>query len=260
MNVPLGMWRSRTPVRRGHIDPPNYAPTSERRIGNGPSTVEGRISEAAGDIHYRDNNPQLQPGMLVILNRSPYRIVEIREKPDDLWPAKYEEAWDRAVDLRQRYGPDKEPMQRSTWRDRPVNVVVVPDGGGPEEHRVGPASYVWNVLPEHYAVCRSCGELPPCSEELMDKAVGQQMVKSELLMAIPAGNCMGCGEGISARQKTVAFPGPNLWRPDLPAGTARFHARGECSHWVGQYRAQWQEQSAPATDGQPALFGEDTAA
>lgn len=254
MNVPLGNWRSRTPTRRGHI-----APSSERRIGSGPSTVEGRISEAAGDIHYRENNPQLRPGMLVILNRAPYRVVEIREEPDDLWPANYEAAWEEAVDLRQRYGHGQEPLQRSTWRDRPMNVIVVPDGGGAEEHRMGPASYVWQVLPEHYAVCRSCGELPPCSEELTDKAVDVQMVKSELLMAIPAGNCMGCGEGISARQKTVGFPGANLWRPDLPAGTARFHARQECSQWVDRYRRQWQPQSVPVGSEQPALFGEEAA-
>ena len=242
--IPAARWRSRTPVRRSHIDPINLAPTSERRIGNGPSTVEGRMSEAAHDIHYRDNNPHLQPGMLVILNRTPYRIVEIREKPDDLWPATYEAAWESTVDLWQRYGHGKEP-QRATWRDRPVNVIVVPEGGGEEEHRVGPASYVWNVLPEHYAVCRSCGELPPCSEELLDKTVGQQMVKSELLMAIPAGACMGCGETISGRQKVVAFPGPNLWRPDLADGTVRFHARQECDTWVSRYRAQWEAVGKP---------------
>jgi hypothetical protein len=225
---------------------------SEVRIGNGPSTVEGRIQEAEYDRRRREHNIHLQPGMLVILNRAPYRIVEIREKPDDLWPARFEELWSKALDGWRRYGRGKEP-QRATWRDRPVNVVVVPDGGGPVEHRIGRASYVWDVLPEHYAVCRSCGELPPCREEELDKVVGTQLAKSERLMAIPAGNCMGCGEGISHRQKSERFPGPNLWRPDLAEGTARFHARRECAHWVDRYREQWKVQEAPVAAVQVGL-------
>lgn len=243
--VDSNMWRSRTPVRRGHIDPPLNRPTAEVRIGPGPSTVEGRIREYRYDEQSRDQNVHLQPGMIVILGRAPYRIIEIREKPEDLWPAAFEAAWERAVETRERYRPEMGPLERSTWPGRPLNVVVVPDGGGAEQHRVGPASYVWNVLPEHYAVCRSCGELPPCRDEEIEKETATRMTETLRLMAIQPGACMGCGETIGGRQKQVAFPGPNLWRPDLPDGTVRFHARGECDGWVRQYRQQWEAAGKP---------------
>lgn len=239
--IPTGQtWRSRTPVRRGHIDPPNFG-----RSIDTPSTVQGRHNQADFEHRQRENNPQLRPGMVVILNRAPYRIVEIREKPDDLWPEKYETAWKAEFDEWARTPTDKPAPQRSTCRYRPVNVVVVPDGGGAEEHRVGPASHVFDVLPEHYAVCRSCGELPPCREEEVEKATAAGMTKALRIMAIQPGACMGCGETISGRQKAVSFPGPNLWRPDLADGSVRFHARSECESWVSQYRKQWQAAGRP---------------
>lgn len=244
-------WRSRTPVRRGHIDPPKLGGCIDQG-----STVQRRIEIADFRRQTDRLNPQLQPGMIVILGRRPYRVVEIREKPDDLWPARYEQRWEDAINEWRLHGRGEEP-QRATWRHRPVNVVVVPDGGGEEEHRLGPASFVFDVLPEHYAVCRSCGELPPCREEQLNRAVDRQIINAERLMSIPAGNCMGCGEGISSRQKTVGFPGANLWRPDLPEGSARFHARGECSDWVGEYRAQWEKQNGQVEAEQQALFGEE---
>lgn len=244
MRIPIdtinGFWRSRTPTSRGHIDPVTLG-----RIIDTPSTVEGRHNRADFERRQREQNPQLRPGMVVILSRAPYRIVEIREKPDDLWPEKYEAAWKAEFDEWARTPTDKPAPQRSTWRHRPVNVVVVPDGGGTEEHRVGPASYVFDVLPEHYAVCVRCGELPPCREEEVDREVDKQVAKSDRLMSIQPGACMGCGETISSRQKTVSFPGPNLWRPDLADGTVRFHARSECSHWVYAYRGQWEDAGKP---------------
>jgi hypothetical protein len=255
MSVPLGRWRSRTPVRRGSVD----APTWGRSIIDTGSTVQRRHELADFERQQRENNPQLAPGMLVIHERAACRIVEIREYPTDLWPQQYQDRWGQQFQWWLNDPRDRPQPEKATWQDRPVVIVLEPDGGGEARHRLFRASRDWDVLPEHYAVCRSCGELPPCRDELMDEAVDRQMVKSELLMSIPAGNCMGCGEAISARQKTVDFPGPNLWRPDLPAGTARFHARGECSHWVDRYRAQWQAPGTPASEEQPALFGEEGA-
>ncbi|MFJ9771196.1 hypothetical protein ACIRVF_08125 [Kitasatospora sp. NPDC101157] len=261
-SLPTARWRSRTPTRSGHIDPPNWRPMSETRIGNnGPSTVAGRVEEAEHDRRRREHNVHLQPGTLVIRDRAPYRIVEIREQPHDLWPEKFEHYWRLHHDLWAANPGSRPEPTRETWRDRPVVVVLTPDGGGEERHMIGPASHDWPVLPEHYAVCRSCGELPPCREEELDRVVSAQLAKSERLLAIPAGNCMGCGEAISSRQKSVRFPGPNLWRPDLAAGTARFHARGECAHWVDAYRGQWIALGAPASAEQPALpLGEGDAA
>ncbi|MEU4296386.1 hypothetical protein [Kitasatospora aureofaciens] len=260
VNNPGSHWRSRTPTRSGHVDPLNWRPMSEVRIGNGPSTVEGRLREAEYDRRRREHNVQLQPGTLVIHDRAPYRVVEVREHPHDLWPEKFEHYWQLHHDLWAANPGNRPEPTRAAWRDRPVVVVLAPDGGGKERHLVGPASHDWPVLPEHYAVCRSCGELPPCREEELDAAVGAQLALSGRLLSIPAGNCMGCGEGISSRQKSVRFPGPNLWRPDLPEGTARVHARKECSDWVDRYQAQRKAQGAPVGVEQPALpLGGDAA-
>ena len=243
--IPAATWRSRTPIRRGHFDKPNWRPRSEGRIGNGPSTVEGRISEKLSDEQRRDNNPHLQPGMLVIHKRAPHRIVETHEIAPDLWPQAYKDRWDEQFSWWMRDTQDRPQPELETWPYRPVMVVLMPDGGGKEIHLKGPASFVWDVLPEHYAVCRSCGELPPCREEEIDKVTGRQMAETLRLMAIRPGACMGCGETIGGRQKQVAFPGANLWRPDLADGTVRFHARQECGDWVRRYRTRWEAAGRP---------------
>lgn len=243
--IPGPQWRSRTPVRRGHFEARTWKASSENRIGSGPSTVDGRVREQLHDEERREHNPQLKPGMLVIHKRRARRIIETREHPTDLWPQQYQDAWEQQFqswlnDPRDRPQPDK-----ATWWQRPVVVILQDDGGGAEDHWLVPASKVWDVLPEHYAVCRSCGELPPCREEEIDRTTGKQMAETLRLMAIQPGACMGCGETIGGRQKTVAFPGPNLWRPDLSDGTVRFHARGECSDWVSRYRKQWEASGRP---------------
>jgi hypothetical protein len=243
--IPAARWRSRTPVRRGHFDKPNWRPMSEIRIGNGPSTVEGRVSEKRLDERRRDQNVHLQPGTLVIFDRKPYRVVETRETPADLWPQDYEDRWDDHVKQWITHPYGRPEPEKATWHDRPVVVVLRPDGSADEEHWQVKASRDWHVLPEHYAVCRSCGELPPCREEEIEEATASQMAETLRLMAIHPGACMGCGETIGGRQKSVAFPGPNLWRPDLPDGSVRFHARGECEDWVARYRKQWESAGKP---------------
>ncbi|MEV8324561.1 hypothetical protein [Kitasatospora sp. NPDC056731] len=255
--IPLSRWRSRTPVRHGHIDKPRRG----RIIGPARSTVEARLREEEYERKRCELNPVLAPGMLVIHQRAPFRVIEIHEVPFDLWPDPYDKQWATHFDFWLRStGVDPAP-DPAVWRERPVVVLVEPDGGGKAMHLQAPASTAWDVLPEHYAVCRSCGELPPCREEEIDKATERQMAETLRLLAIRPGACMGCGEAISGRQKPVAFPGPNLWRPDLPEGTARFHARKECEDWVDRYRDQWIALGAPVSAEQPALpLGEGEAA
>lgn len=238
-------WRSRTPVRRGYFDPPLNRPTAEVRIGNGPSTVDGRIREYRYDEQRRDQNVHLQPGMLVIHHREPKRVVSTSERPEDLWPQYFQDKWD-ALFQRWLADPSDRPQPvKAEWWDRPVVVVLQPERGGAEDHRIVQASRVWDVLPEHYAVCASCGELPPCREEEIEQETASRMMETLRLMAIRPGACMGCGETIGGRQKLVSFPGPNLWRPDLPDGTVRFHARQECYGWVRDYREQWEAAGKP---------------
>ncbi|MHA6764743.1 hypothetical protein [Streptacidiphilus sp. PAMC 29251] len=241
-------WYPHQNTTRGHIDPPRWAKSTWE-----PSDPARRVENREHDRRRREANPVLAPGMLVILNRQPKRIVEIREQPDDLWPEAFEKQWLGCLADHERFHPDKPRLERAAWRDRPVVVVLVADKPrAKEEHWQFPASYRWDVLPEHYSVCRSCGQLPPCDEEIADEAVDRAVGRTEHLMSIQSGCCLGCGEAITSRMTATRFPGPNLWRPDMGDGTAVFHARAGCSTFVYQYRELWQSKGhAPAEQTLP---------
>jgi hypothetical protein len=210
---------------------------------------------------YREGVPGVEVGDIVVLQRQAWRVLELREKPEDLWPADYEKAWQGVVsrwvaheasraagELTSWGAPLKaqsEPV-RSEWFYRPVNVVLqlVDRPKSKPRHIVASVSCEWQVLPEHFVVCRLCNELPPCRHMETEATVNREMEKAERLMAIPRGACLGCGEAITSRMKAVRFPGPNLWRPDWGTDSAVFHARSrdECSNGVWKYERQWKEQ------------------
>ncbi|MCZ0980434.1 hypothetical protein O1L60_19510 [Streptomyces diastatochromogenes] len=114
------------------------------------------------------------------------------------------------------------------------------------KHWCAPASQDWQVLPEHYAVCRACGELPPCHHGEYRPEGGPRRPEQTggIPLLVPEGCCMGCAEQIKPRMRTVRFPGPNLWYPDLGDDTAVFHSRSSCEDQVEYYRAQWQSEYA----------------
>jgi len=210
---------------------------------------------------YREGIPGVEVGRIVVLQRQAWRVLEIREKPEDLWPADYEAAWQRVVsrwiaheasraagELTSWGAPLEERREpvRSEWYYRPVNVVLqlVDKPKSKHWHVVTGPVFEWQVLPEHYTVCRLCNELPPCRHVETETTVDREMEKAERLMAIPRGACLGCGEAITSRMKATRFPGPNLWRPDWGTDSAVFHARKqeECSNGVWRYERQWKEQ------------------
>ena len=209
---------------------------------------------------YREGVPGVEVGDIVVLQRQAWRVLEIREKPEDLWPADYEAAWQKKVTDWVEYeaarvagepepwGAPRKPRQmpvRAEWRYRPVNVVIqrVDRPKSKPRHAVATVSRDWQVLPEHYSVCRICLELPPCRHQELEDEVARTMEASDRLMAIPRGACLGCGETITSRMKAVRFPGPNLWRPDWGTDSAVFHARSreECSNGAWRYEQQWKE-------------------
>lgn len=210
---------------------------------------------------YREGVPGVEVGHIVVVQRQAWRVLEIREKPEDLWPADYEQAWQEVVsrwveheaaraagELTSWGAPmtaQTEPI-RSQWYYRPVNVVVqrVDRPKSKREHILTSVSSEWQTLPEHYSVCRLCNELAPCRHMETEATVDQEMEKVDRLMAIPRGACLGCGETITSRMKGIRFPGPNLWRPDWGTDSAVFHARSreECSNAVWKYEQQWKEQ------------------
>ncbi|MCX4801802.1 hypothetical protein OG594_09075 [Streptomyces sp. NBC_01214] len=172
----------------------------------------------------------LEPDQLVVWDRQPYRVIEVRERDHADWTENYRAAW-------VKHGMP-EP---SSWYYRP-RVVVIRHDDQPNAkplHLQAPNNANWYTLPEHYWVCRQCNEIPPCrhvhNEGIMDRA-SERMSKD---MALVPGVCHGCREPITARQRSFTFPGPNLIRPDLGNGSAVFHTRRGCMDSVKAYDRRW---------------------
>lgn len=195
-----------------------------------------------------DYSTRIQPGTIIVFtDQKAWRISEISERPDDLWPEHFNQEWERFTAwwveqfmAGQRVG--KEPT-RATWEHRPLVLVIRPADkpNAKPRHVAIRASRTFYVLPEHYSVCRLCNEIPPCRHVITEATIDREMANTERLMAIPAGACLGCGEAITSRMKAVRFPGPNLWRPDFGPDSAVFHARQDCSDSASWYRQQWEE-------------------
>ncbi|HEX5565818.1 MAG TPA: hypothetical protein VFY14_02570 [Streptomyces sp.] len=201
---------------------------------------------------------RLRSGHVVVFDRQPWRLLEINEYRDHPWPLSYEKAWREHVelwrhseDLRRMNGRlSMTPPDRDDFYRRPV-VLVLRNENFPRsapKYWCAPISHGWQVLPEHYAVCRTCGELPPCHNgEYRGENGPRRAAQNEGTgLCVPAGCCIGCAEPIRPRMRTVRFPGPNLWYPDLGDGSAIFHARAACADQVECYRLQWKAEHAAA--------------
>ncbi|WP_081236505.1 hypothetical protein [Streptomyces viridosporus] len=209
---------------------------------------------------------RLRAGSIVVLDRQAWRILEINGYPSDRWPDSYEKAWRDHVELwwhanelrRANNQTVKPAPERAEFYKRPV-VLVLRNENLPRsapKHWCAPASHDWRVLPEHHAVCRACGELPPCHHGEYRWEGGPRWPEQNggIPLMVPEGCCMGCAEPIRPRVRTVRFPGPNLWYPDLGEDTAVFHARASCADQVDCYRMQWQTEYNPRPAARPATL------
>lgn len=186
--------------------------------------------------------PRLRPGHLVVLYRQPHRVLDAPQPtPRNEWTQRFADKW-------MEHGmPDLDG-----WQFRPYTVVARhEDRPDSRPARVlGSVNLSWWLLPEHYSICRLCHELPPCThvhnEQIMEEA-GQRM---ERALAILPGSCHGCREPVTARQKSVTFPGPNLIRPDLGDNSAIFHTRKGCIDSLHLYDWRW----AAAEEGRERMF------
>ncbi|MFC8422341.1 hypothetical protein ACFUN7_15960 [Streptomyces sp. NPDC057236] len=207
---------------------------------------------------------RLRAGSIVVLDRQGWRILEINGYPSNWWPDSYEKAWRDHVELwwhanelrRANNQAVKPAPERAEFYKRPV-VLVLRNENLPRstpKHWCAPASHDWRVLPEHYAVCRACGELPPCHHGEYRWEGGPRWPEQDggIPLMVPEGCCMGCAEPIRPRVRTVRFPGPNLWYPDLGEDTAVFHARTACADQVDRYRMQWQAEYNPRSSAHTA--------
>jgi hypothetical protein len=156
----------------------------------------------------------------------PYRVLAIDDVHPVNWTDEEREAW------QQDGMPD--PWSRAPFR---VRVQPLPSGR-PHGMRVGPQHYVtWHLLPEHYAVCVTCGEVAPCSELTGQRQAEREMVRFERLASILPGCCWACSEPITSRQKSLAFEGGNVWMPTAPSPL--FHDRQRCRSSAATYEEAW---------------------
>lgn len=165
-------------------------------------------------------------GAVIGFRHKPYRVLSI----DEVHPANWTD------DERESWHAERMP---DPWSRAPFRVLVQSlPAGRPMGMRVGPSHYVtWHLLPEHYAVCVSCGELAPCRELSDQRNAEREMVRFDRLAGILPGCCWGCTEPITSRQKTITFPGVNVWMPTAPP--ASFHERLRCRGSAARYEEAW---------------------
>ena len=166
-------------------------------------------------------------GSIIALNRKPWRVVEHAEILPGDWDEESRETW-----LRMNT-PDP-------WPHAPYKLVLTPMPEGPQYLAlIRPWQYVrWNILPEHYAVCVSCGELAPCREHQRTQFAAEQMKKTEHEMRLLPGCCPACQEPITSRQQTIDFPGEYIFNPLAPSDPI-FHTRSKCSGAAARYEKAW---------------------
>lgn len=199
------------------------------------------IRIAYDPTEWRSENPRaerkytehLAAGDIIVLKREPYRVHEVTPRPHINWPEEYLAAWERAG------RPDPE-----SWWPRPFAIALgkVDDPESKNHwHFQAGGSHYWTVLPEHYAVCRLCGELLPCRHEHTEAVMEHATAQMADVMSILPGFCHACKEPITRRQGSVRFEGENLIRPDLGDNSAIFHTRvsGGCFDAAFSYDKRW---------------------
>lgn len=191
---------------------------------------EWSYSRQYHDVWRRIDTTDLQAGTIIVAERKPWRLADIRPRPHINWNPDYLAVWEKHG----RPDPEK-------WPYRPFMLILVPELGNDRRERhceVGGAVR-WAVLPEHFSVCRLCGELPPCRHEYNEAIMEHATEKMDEAMQILPGACHACKELIRPRQGTIRFEGENLIRPDLGNGSAVFHTRRQCFDEAFRYDEKW---------------------
>lgn len=176
----------------------------------------------------------LTPGLLVIVDRTPYRMIEVCEREPVDWDQAESDRWNQAG------RPDP-----ATWPRRPLTLLARREADAPgslgtaEYFAIDEACELMQVLPEHYSVCRCCGELPPCRHNELEAAIARETTRMARILEILPGCCHACLQPVTTRQRSISFPGMNLLRPDLGYDSALFHLRQGCLGAAISYDAQW---------------------
>ncbi|GAA4928615.1 hypothetical protein GCM10023224_04830 [Streptomonospora halophila] len=177
-------------------------------------------------------HPRPPEGTIIVLHRSPWRVVECRE----INPANWTDAESAAYATWRKGVPPEE------WPQRPFVMVLDPLPTGKRQHGRVPGGHTvtrrWDVLDEHYPVCNLCQELAPCRHMTTEQEVSAGHARLHRMMSMTADSCWGCGEPITRRQKSVRFDGENLVLPGGPT-PVRFHTRSRCQGEAAAYERAW---------------------
>lgn len=216
------------------------------RPGNGA----GDPSLWAPDYDYRHRSTRVSEGQLVGYRYAAWRIIEVRPVADHdltdeqrdqieahvrIWKAevrehKREEFRPTVYVLRHERGPLLAPKGWKVDRLHDGSRVI-------HVAKKEPGINAWSVLPEPYRVCSCHGDPWPCQEVDRAEVAAAAAERLDALMAKVPGCCWACGEPITSRQRTVAYPGDNI---DLPGGpSVRFHQRRGCWGAALRYEERW---------------------
>lgn len=174
----------------------------------------------------------IEEGMLIAVERRVFRVLRVVTKDNEVFM--------RVRRLHGQPAPHERPDQTVTVAGRLRSLVpVYPDGRVP--------------------LCTCCGEPWPCAaadrEREGARAIGDALRKTERAQV---GACMACGEPVTARQKRVVAPEPNVELPGFDAPV--FHLRRDCA--AGLYAYERSRRKAlggdytPMLSDTPALFGD----
>jgi hypothetical protein len=173
----------------------------------------------------------LNAGDVIRFERQALCVHKIQECPRGAWPNGYVALWYRAG----MPSPDE-------WADRPMLVTGAWHAQSRSSERVHvltSGDYRWEILPEDYAVCSSCGEVPPCRHMQIERAVREESERLREILSINPGHCHACLDKIREGEPFIAFSGMNLLRPDLGPGSAIFHEEGRCRWKMKAYEELW---------------------
>jgi hypothetical protein len=110
-------------------------------------------------------------------------------------------------------------------------VRMIPLGvADPQRHMVQVEDRAnFEVLPEHYAVCATCGDVVPCREVVGERRAVEAV--EELERYDDPSVCPACNEVFTLRQKTITLP--NVISPF--GGEVTFHRRSRCLSSAASY-------------------------
>lgn len=178
----------------------------------------------------------LEPGDLIELRRKIWRVAEVRQVPVIDWDEDDRQKWEQESRA-YKIGSEEE------WPRRPLYLILRPASGGKRHHvKIRPWAN-WRreayALPEHYPVCKDCGEPWPCPELEITQEVDREAAKLAELERILPGCCWSCGDPVTHKQSSISFDGENLLLPGAPSPVFHLRRKGQCRSDAHSYEKRW---------------------